>query len=88
MMQKIIEVKIDKNTTDQELEEISESLKKEGVEFNYKNVKRNDNNEIIGINVNYKDSDGNTGNYALSSENPINAIRFFKEENGSIGFKS
>ncbi|NNL16743.1 MAG: hypothetical protein HKO81_08900 [Flavobacteriaceae bacterium] len=86
--QKIIKKKIHKNTTDQELKEISQSLKKDGIEFNFKNVKRNDNNEIIGINITYKDSNGNTGNYALNSDNPINTFHFYKEENGSIGFKS
>lgn len=86
--QKLIQIKIDKNTSDQELDDIVSSLKKDGIEFNYKNVKRNENNEIIGIHITYKDSDGNTGNYALKSDNPINAFHFYKEENGSIGFRS
>lgn len=86
--QKIIEAKIDKNTTDDELKKIATSLKNDGINFSYKDVKRNSSNEITGISVTYKDSDGNTGNYALSSDNPINAFRFYKEENGSIGFKS
>ncbi len=86
--QKIIEANIDKNTTDQELKDIATALKKDDIEFSFKNVKRNASNEITGISVTYKDSNGNTGNYALSSENPINAFRFYKEENGSIGFKS
>ena len=86
--QKIIQAKIDKNTTDAELQTIVESLKKDGIDFSFKNVKRNTNNEITGISVTYKDSDGNTGNYALSSDNPINAFHFYKEENGSVGFRS
>lgn len=86
--QKIIKKKIDKNTTDDQLKEISQSLKKDGIYFNFKNVQRNGNNEITGINVTYKDSDGNTGNYALSSDNPINTFHFYKEDNGSIGFRS
>lgn len=86
--QKIIEAKITKNTTDQQLKEIKESLKKDGIEFNYKNVKRNAQNEITGINVTYKDKDGNTGNYALSSDSPINTFYFFKNDDGSVGFKS
>ncbi len=86
--QKIIKKKIDKNTTDDQLKEISQSLKKDGIDFNFKNVQRNSNNEITGINVTYKDSDGNTGNYALSSDNAINTFHFYKEENGSIGFRS
>lgn len=88
IFQKIIEAKITKNTTDAQLKEIKESLKKDGIEFSYKNVKRNAQNEITGIQVTYKDSDGNTGNYALSSESPINTFHFFKNENGSVGFKS
>ncbi len=88
IFQKTIKEKIDKNTTDEELITISEDLKKKGIIFTYKNVKRNSNNEIIGINITYKDYKGNTGNYALSSESPINTFYFYKEENGSIGIKS
>ncbi len=40
-VQKIIEAKIDKNTTDAELKTIAESLKKDGIDFSFKNVKRN-----------------------------------------------
>ncbi len=87
-IQKIIKKKIDKNTTDGELKTISEELKKNGILFTYKNVKRNANNEITGINITYKDIKGNSGNYALSSESPITTFYFYKEENGSIGFKS
>ena len=87
-LQKIIEAKITKNTSDQQLKEIKESLKNDGIEFTYKNVKRNAENEIIGIEVTYKDSDGNTGNYALSSDNAINSFYFFKNEEGGVGFKS
>ncbi len=86
--QKIIKKKIDKNTTDAELKSISKELKKDNIDFSFKNIKRNSKNEITGINITYKDSDGNTGNYALSSDNPINTFHFYKEENGSIGFKS
>ncbi len=88
IVQKTIEKKIDKNTTDGELKTISEELKKNGILFTYKNLKRNANNEITGINITYKDIKGNSGNYALSSERPINTFYFYKEENGSIGFKS
>ena len=87
-LQELIKKRIDKNTTDAELKTISEDLKKKGILFTYKNVKRNSNNEITGINITYKDIKGNSGNYALSSESPINTFYFFKEENGSIGFKS
>ena len=88
IVQKIIQKKIHKDTTDKELETISEELKKNGILFTYKNVKRNANNEITGISITYKDIKGNSGNYALSSEHPINTFHFYKEENGSIGFKS
>lgn len=88
LLQKTIEIEINKNTTDSQLKEIAETLKKDDIDFSFKNVKRNSNDEITGINISYKDSDGNTGNYSLSSDNPINTFYFFKNENGSIGFKS
>ena len=87
-VQKIIKKKIDKSTTDAELKTISQELEKNGILFTYKDVKRNANNEITVINITYKYIKGNSGNYALSSEKPINTIFFYKEENGSIGFKS
>ncbi len=87
-IQKLIKVKIEKNTTDAELKELKEKLKNDGVDFSYNNVRRNDKNEIIAISIQYKDSNGNQGNYSLSSENPINAFIFYKEENGSVGFRS
>lgn len=86
--QEPIKVKIDKNTTDSELKQISENLKSDGIDFSVKNLKRNSNNEIIALQIKYKDSEGNSGNYSLNSDNPINTFYFFKENDGSIGFAS
>jgi len=49
---KIIEITIDKNTTDKELSEIKKDLAKKGVDFSYK-VVHNAKNEITDISVNF-----------------------------------
>jgi beta-lactamase regulating signal transducer with metallopeptidase domain len=65
---------ITKNTTKSELEALKSDLKSKGFGFNYSNLKYNDSKEIIGISITYKDKNGNSGNYSVNSDSPINTI--------------
>lgn len=81
-----LSVTIDKNTTDQELKAASEKAKSEGVTLKFSKVKRNSAGEITGIKAVYKDKNGNSGTSQTSGDEPIKPMRFFKDDNGQIGF--
>ncbi len=72
--EKEISIVITKKTTKEELEKIKQQVVDEGLQFNYGNVNYNENNEIISISIYYKDANNNSGNYSVSSQNPINNI--------------
>ncbi|MDF0715960.1 M56 family metallopeptidase [Muricauda sp. 334s03] len=87
---KMVELTIDKNTTDTELEDIKKDLKKEGIDFSYTTV-RNDDKEIISITLNLsgKNSEGKTfsGNYTSNSDGPIGPITvIYDDENNGVSF--
>lgn len=69
--QKNIIIKITKNTSLEELENIKQEMAAAGFEFDYSNVFYNGQKEIIAISITYKDSSKNQGNYSVSSQNPI-----------------
>ncbi|EDM44904.1 hypothetical protein SCB49_02249 [unidentified eubacterium SCB49] len=72
---------INSNTTDEELESIKKELsEKHNTEFNY-TTKRNTNNEITSITIQYTDDKNNSGNYAVSSDTPISDFYFFQRGN-------
>ncbi|CAM3447184.1 hypothetical protein AEQU2_02401 [Aequorivita lipolytica] len=79
LTEKQIKVVITKNTTEEELEKIKKQMVDEGLQFNYANVDYNQNNEIISITIQYKDANNNSGNYSVSSQNPINDIVIVSE---------
>ncbi len=74
-----IKIVITKNTTERELEEIAQKMEVEGFFFKYSKLVYNDNNEIIAISIKYKDANNNSGNYSVSSKNPINNIVILSE---------
>lgn len=83
----ITEFIITKNTTDKEIKEETNTLKKEhDVNLKVSKLKRNSNNEIIALDIKFKDKDGSTGRMTANGDQPIKPIRFFKEidENGKI----
>jgi len=87
----VVSVVIDKNTSDAEIKKDIEMLKNDfGVTLKVSKIKRNSKGEIIAIKVDFKDKDGRKGTSQVSSDEPIQPIRFFKEmdENGkgAIGF--
>ena len=82
---------IDKNTTDTKLKQEAQLLKDlHGINLKVSKVKRNANQEITGIKVQFDDKNGNKGTNQVDSDRPIVPITFIKstDSNGktSIGF--
>lgn len=82
---------IDKNTTDAKLKQEAQLLKDlHGINLKISKVKRNANQEITGIKVQFDDKNGNKGTNQVDSDRPISPITFIKntDSNGksSIGF--
>lgn len=84
---KMVELSIDKNTTDAELEDIKKDLKKEGIDFSHTTV-RNDNKEIIEISLHLsgKNEDGKkvSGNYTSNSDGPIGPITVIYDGDSNV----
>ena len=77
---------ITKNSTDQEIKTLAAILKdKHGAILKVDNIKRNRDNQITSIAINFKDSNGNNKNYTLQTPNPINDIYIYRNANGSTG---
>jgi len=78
---------IDKNTSDAEIKEKTESIRKEhGITVKVSKVKRNSEGEIVGIKVEYKDKKGHKGVSQVSGDEPIHPIFFYKDDE-RIGFR-
>ena len=87
---KMVELTIDKNTSDTELEDIKKDLKEEGIDFSYTTV-RNDDKEIIEISLHLTgtNEDGKkvSGNYTSNSDGPIGPITvIYHDENNGVSF--
>ncbi len=83
------DVVVHKNTSDSELKAYSERVKKEqGVTLKFSKVKRNSQGEITGIKAEFKSDNGKKGVTQISSDEPIAPIRFYKRDDGAIGFSS
>lgn len=75
---------ITKNTTDSELDEIKEQLKKEGLTAKFKRVKRNKKGEITAIKIEVKSKKTNA-NYNINSDEAIDPVKIiYNEEKNSI----
>lgn len=88
---KLIQFVIDKNTTDEQIKEETELLKKEhNIDLKISKIKRNAKNEITALEAKFEDSDKTSGKISIKGEEAIEPIRFFKEINengkGNIGF--
>jgi len=70
-----IEIIITKNTSDEELKSIKETLKSKGISFNYKDVKRNSEGDITSISTEFK-SEKSSSNYNISGDEGIKSFRF------------
>lgn len=77
---------IDKNTSDTDLKREAQRLRENyGVTLKYSKIKRNENGEITGIKVEFKDKKGNKGVSQVAGNEPITPIHFYKNEE-AIGF--
>ncbi|NNK75992.1 MAG: M56 family metallopeptidase, partial [Maribacter sp.] len=89
----IIEITIDKNTTDKQLSEIKKDLAKKGVDFSY-TVVHNSKNEITDISIDFsvKKENGKTVRSSSNFNNgddPIDPIHiFYDEDTNSISMGS
>lgn len=74
-----------KNTPEAEMKEDIKALAEKGITIKYSGVKRNSNQEITGIAVEYSDRKGNKGEMKLNNQNPIGTIKFYSVDD-EIGF--
>lgn len=87
VQQDSFKVKINKNTSDSELQKIKEDLKENfGIEFNY-TVTRNQKNQISILSLNYMQNEKN-GNYQVTEENGIDEFYFYIDARGQLGIWS
>ena len=77
------ELRIDNAMTDAQLKQDETDAKKFDFEVSFSGVKRNDKKETTAIKIAYKDQDGNSGNYNVSSETPIKPISITKQFDGT-----
>ena len=87
---KMVELTIDKNTTDTELDNIKKDLSEEGIDFSYTTV-RNDDKEIIEISLQLsgENDEGKkvNGNYSSNSDGPIGPITIiYDDESNAVSF--
>lgn len=71
-----IEVRVDKNSTDADLENHVNSLKSKNIDLQFSKVKRNSDNEIVAIKSNYSSKDVSSGSYSVSGKKPITPFVF------------
>jgi hypothetical protein len=78
---------ITKNTTDKEIKEHCEQIKKlYNIDLTFFNIKRNTNGEIINIESKFKSESG-SGSWTQTSNTPIKPFRFFTDAK-TIGYAS
>ena len=76
---KEIEIIFNKDMSDEDLKAIQEDLKEQGVTFEYSDLKRNKDGEIIGISTTFS-GNGHSSTYNTSSDEPIKAFYFRMNE--------
>ena len=83
---KLADFSINKSSTDVEIKRITEILEKQyEIQLNTSKIKRNSNNEITAIKIDYKYKDGNEVSILKKGDEPIDEI-FINEEKGTIVF--
>ena len=85
--QDIVAYFIESNFTDDQLDDVVSKIKKQGVTLKIKNVKRNNDNEIIALKIDAKSSKSNA-NFSIDNDSPIKPIKITynaKENSISIG---
>lgn len=83
---KVADFSINKASTDVEIKRITEILEKQyGIQLKTSKIKRNSNNEITAIKIDYKYKDGNEVSILKKGDEPIDEI-FINEKKGTIVF--
>jgi len=82
-----ITVSIDKNTKDEDFDDIIKMLNNNGIKAEFIDIKRNDSNEITSIKINLTDKQGNRSSAAFNSNLPIKKITL-GSDNGFLFIKS
>lgn len=78
-----VDITIDKTSTDEDFETIKAMLQEYNVDVEFSNVKRNENNEIIGLSIMLSSNNGQQTSSSISSNRPINKISF-GSKNGAL----
>jgi len=78
-----VNITVDSDTTDNQLDDIKDMLKENGITAKFSNIERNADGELIGIKIELKDENGNTAVSQTSSNMPIQTFSFGKK-NGSL----
>ena len=78
-----IKIIFNKSITDDELDKISNQLKEHGVLMQIQKIKRNENDEIIAINIDFE-GNGNKANYGVSGNKAIKPF-YFEMTNDNFG---
>ena len=83
---KLADFSINKSSTDVEIKRITEILEKQyEIQLKTSKIKRNLNNEITAIKIDYKYKDGNEVSILKKGDEPIDEI-FINKEKGTIVF--
>jgi len=75
---------ITKDFQKSDLEALKTNLLKKGINLNYKKLKYNDNNEIIGIQVNVSNKQNNKAQISQSGTSPIKPISIKFDDKGAL----
>ncbi|MBL0012337.1 MAG: peptidase M56 [Flavobacterium sp.] len=87
MIRETVVVEINKDATDEEIKKDAEQLKREhNIKLKCSKIKRNAAGEIVAIKVEYDDAKGSKGITQFRGDEPIKPIRFYKNDDGAIGF--
>ncbi|MDP5232034.1 MAG: carboxypeptidase-like regulatory domain-containing protein [Cellulophaga sp.] len=83
-------IPIDKNSTDEELIAFSKHIE-DSITLKFSKIKRNRKGEITKIKATYKTEDGQSGEYVISGNNPIDGFLFYIDSDNegnrlNIGF--
>ncbi|MBD0832111.1 hypothetical protein [Aestuariibaculum sediminum] len=75
-----VTITIDKNTSEKDFEDIKNMLIENGITGNFNQIKRNNQKEIIGIQIELSDSNNNKAVSNISSQFPIGQITFGRKD--------
>jgi len=79
-----IKIVFNKNMTDKQLDDAKKELRSYGFTMNIKRLKRNKNNEISNIDVDFE-TENSSANYNVKNKSGIKSFYFKMDEDGSFG---